>query len=72
MFTTVNSFPGREGGCDTGENCIFDFKSHVFSCRRTAALHKRASCIVVHSESRQPMGHRFPSPSESPESYLSN
>lgn len=72
MFTAVNSFPGREGSCDTGENCVFDFKSQVFSCRRTAALHKRASCVLVHPESSQLKGHRFQSPSESPESYLSN
>lgn len=72
MFTAINSFPGREGGCDTGENCVFDFKSQVFSCRRTAALHKRASCVLVHPESSQLKGHRFQPPSESPESYLSN
>lgn len=72
MFTTVSSFPGREGGYDTGETCIFDLKSQLFSCRRTAALCKRASCMLVHPESGQPKCHRFQAPSESPESCLSN
>lgn len=72
MFTTVNSFPEREGGCDTGETCIFDLKSQLSSCRRAAALRKRASCILVHPESSQPKGHRFQAPSESPEGYLSS
>lgn len=72
MFTTLNSFPGSEGGCDTGETCIFDLKSQLFFCRRTAALCKRASCILVHPERNQLKGHMFQAPSESPESYLSN
>lgn len=62
----------RIGGCVTGETCIFYLKSQFFSYRKTATLRKRAACMLAHPESSQPKGYMFQTPSESPESCLSN